>query len=174
MDAITKYRIYQGAVLILFAYLLSTEVYGRWCEAYMTYRSIEQESSPMTFEEYAAKKADLTARKRQLLAEAGKRSGRFEQSPTGVFELLTTTAKKANIRLQGLAPEEIKEEGEFKVVGFKIAFSSSYHQAGSYINDLERGSFPIRVDAVKIQAEPAGTTRLNITVSGRAYVLLGK
>ena len=155
-----------------FLYVMGTEVFGRWSEAFQAYGELKQkEETMLSPEQLADKKMSLIAKKRTLAAAVTKDADTFEQSQTGVFEFLNSCAKSAGVRYQSLVPAESQSSSQIKEVGFKINFFTSYHRVGLLLNLVETGAMPMHMKKLELTSETKESPTLQVSMEGVAFIV---
>lgn len=173
MSAEKKYKTLIVSTVVMVVYLCLTEVYGRWSETIALSVEFAHREEVPDLEMLEQARSELLQRKKTLLVAVVDKSGRYEQTETGLFEFLSEQGQSAGIRYGSLVPEESEPKGELTEVGFNIEFSSDFHRMGKWLNSLESGPIPTHISMVRISSENALSDKLNATVKGRAHIFHG-
>jgi Tfp pilus assembly protein PilO len=167
MNGKKKYDILIGATVLCFLYLLATEVTTRWegfLQKYQNYR--EQEITMFTTDELQERKQNLLARKNALLASLRKGSKSYERNQTGLLLFLEDNAKTTGIRLESIIPEEPKEAGEVKEIGFALRFVGNFHQTGKLVNKIETGELPVKIKKMLLETSKEERKLIQVSIEG--------
>jgi Tfp pilus assembly protein PilO len=166
-----KYRIIIAAVVVVFFYLLFTEVGDRWSEMIRSYREISaKEEGIFNPDDLIQRKTDLVAKKKMLTARIKKSNEGFEQSQIGIVRLIQIRAKESNVMLRVLAPLETRTVGQMIELGFTIEILGSYHKIGSYCNSLETGPMPVKIVKIEAMSQKPGSPVLSASLQAKAYI----
>ena len=172
MTEIRKYQIGIAVIGVIFVYLLFTEVSGRWSEAHRSYREFSaKEESVFNPDELEQRTMDLRAKKRVLTTQITRANEGFEQSQIGVVRLIQARAKEKNVYLCMITPLGTHTVGQMIELGFTLELLGSYHRLGSYLSSLETGPIPIKIVKVEAVNQQPGSTVLNISIQGKAFIL---
>jgi len=181
MSPTTKYQLLTVLTVVMFFYLLLTEVTGRWSEIGRLHNELTQrQQTVLNPEELAEKKLRLAERKKSLTSLLTRDSGTFEQSQTGVFEFLNASARKTGVRFESLVPAETESSGEIQEIGFKLSMTSSFHRIGAFVNEVESGAMTVRLQRLDManrtrarqeEAErTTGKSPLEASLEGVSYI----
>lgn len=159
------------AVLVT-VYLLFTEVYDRVEETIIQYAEVtEKEKALLTPEEFSLRKRELQIEKQHLTVWAKKNFIAVQQNQGGLFEYLNSNAKEHRVILRSVTPQETKTSGGATIIPFTMTFIANFHEAAKFINSIEMGTIPIRINSTVIQAEKIGSANLTVSISGQARLL---
>jgi Tfp pilus assembly protein PilO len=170
-DAMTKKRQYQiliAATLIVFAYLLGTEVIERWKTSVELYGDLaKKQQATIDPAELVARKMALTERKQTLTKQIAARSQVFDQTQSGLMKFLNAQARSNGFRFESLVPKELRTSGRLKESSLVIDFQSTFQQVGSFVNALETGPFPLEIDRADLAIRQPGSSVLQVRLEGR-------
>jgi hypothetical protein len=170
-----KYLAYTLVMTIVFFYLLTMEVLDRWEQAFQLYDVLaRQQRSVLNPEELAENKMKLLARRQSLGSMLTRGAGQYDQSETGVFEYISTNARKAAIHLESLTPVEPKTSGQITELGFKLQFASEYHRLGAFLNSMENGAMMTNVRRIDIASRVPTSPLLQVSTEEVVSILSSK
>jgi Tfp pilus assembly protein PilO len=170
-----KYQLFIALAVVLFVYVVATEVADRIGKTFRLYAALEaKEQSMLKPEALAEKRVNLISRKRALTLIVTKGAGTYEQNETGVFEYLNASAKKTDVRFESLVPIDAQTNGQIKEVGFKLNFSTQYHHAGAFLNTVETGAMLVRMRQIEIALHSVSSSTVEVNAEGIAYIVPAK
>jgi Tfp pilus assembly protein PilO len=173
MPQVKKYSLLILLTIASFIYVVSTEVKERWAGFSNMYRQLrEKEEMVLSPEMLEAKELNLMEKKRSLAALLTKYNAAYEQSQTGVFEFLSTTAGRTGIRLESLVPTASEGTGQIQDIGFKIQLSGKYHHIGMFVNDLENGTMKVVIKTLEISHHSRASAFLTASLEGVASIYM--
>ena len=155
-----------------FIYICVTEIADRCGEVQELYAQWRQkESELLTPQKLTEKKQTLQLRARDLTQALFMGDQRYGQSPTGVVEFLGACAKKSNVRFESLTPSDVNSREGINELGFKIASIAKFDQVGHLVNEMESGSFSVRLKSLELVSKPPGVSTLRLELEGSAFIL---
>lgn len=171
MIAKHKYNVLFFAVIVLFGYVLATDVWERTVESYAM--SVELKRKGQTLlepEQMVERKVMLLRRRMQLAHLLSNNIGTYTQSQTGVFEFLTTSAQHLGVSLESLIPLAAESRG-LREVGFKLRVRSDFHKAARFVNTIENGPFGISLRKLDISSENQRRPLVVAAIEGVAFIM---
>jgi len=166
-----KYRLLSLGVVALFALLIFTEIADRCQETvslYDRYRDIQ--SKVLTPDELSTKKNELLARKKVLARFINSDATIYAQNSTGIFEFLTESVKRNNLRSESLVPVKDEATEEIIVVGFKLKCTGVFHDVGRLVNALETGPFSMQISKTKLVSDVRSKGNIHSEIEGKAMI----
>ena len=171
MTELRRYQLFTFAVLLIGAYVLATEVLGRWGDTYrMMMETSEKQVGVLKPEEIAEKKLKLLAEESVVTGKLSLAAKLYDQNETGVFEFLSSAAKDNGIMFRSLVPSQSDDKGDIRQIGFKVETRAGFHQMGSFLNRIETGACALKVEAIQLTSENPYSSSLTITLVGIAFV----
>ena len=167
-----KYILFSVLTVLIFTYLLFTEVYGRMEESVSQYNQVtSKEKTLLTPEEFALRNRELQIEKQELTSWAKKNYFAMQQNQWGLFEYLNSNAKRNRVVVQSVNPQESKSSGSAKIIPFTLNFTAKYHDAVKFMNNIEMGTIPIIITKSTLQSEIIGHSTLTVSIEGQARLL---
>jgi hypothetical protein len=170
MNPVQKYRIFIGSVVLLFLYLLLTEIPNRLnpvTQAFSQYQKSEELlANPASLER---RLENLKRTKKDLEEQVVRKGAMFDQSPTGVYEYVSRSAALSGITMEAYMPVDSGTTSSKREVGFTVRFKSTFHKGTRFINEMERGVIPVSISRVEI-GEKGTSGDLEILIIGTAYI----
>jgi hypothetical protein len=166
-----KYGVLTASALLLFAYVLATEVSDRLLALLDLNQLVQQQESEIKPPEVLfSQKAELLSRKRLLLASATQGERSYEHSQTGVIEYLNHCAKTAGVRFITLTPVSSTPQGELTEITFSLSLEDEFISVGKLIRNIERGPLSCAITKLHIRILKPRNNKLNVSVEGRAHI----
>src|SRR5713101_6058198 len=107
-----KYEILTALTASIFLYVAATYISDGCTEVFRPYEELAQKKeTALNPDQLRARKSTPEARKKSLNAGLNNRAIRFDESETGVFDFLSSSAQKASVRFQSLFPLESASVG---------------------------------------------------------------
>ena len=171
MTELRRYQLLTLAVLLIGAYVLATEVLGRWADTYqMIIETSEKKEGILAPEEIAERRLKLLAEKWAVTGRLSLAAKLYDQNVTGVFEFLSNAAKDNGIKFRSLVPSQSDDKGEIRQIGFKIVTRAGFHQMGAFLNRIETGELNVRVETIELVSNNPFSSSLTVTLAGKALV----
>ncbi len=170
MTTIHRYQIAAAAAAILFLLYVPGEAIDRWGEVGRLAQELEAEED-QTPEKLHAKAVELRARETTLASMLTSDSSVFEQSRTGVIELLNATARHSGVVFESFSPVESEGSGQIQEVGFKLHFGAELHKVGRFLSELESGALMVRIRSLELSRSPRNKLELSAALEGAAYII---
>jgi hypothetical protein len=167
----TKYAALLIGIFTLFVYLMATEGVDRVSSlrsSYNEYRS--EEASILTPEQIEEERSSLIAREKFLGRPPGDPKAAFSPSETGVLDYLSTNSTKAGLSLMQLVPHFNEAEDGIREFRFSLTVRGGYHGFGRFVNAIETGVFPARIEHIAIEKSERAR-QLKMVISGSVTVL---
>jgi Tfp pilus assembly protein PilO len=175
MSVKKKYSLLILTVLILFLYIIATEIPDRFSKLTQNYMDYSQKKETvLNPEKLQEKKLSLLQMKQSLTSVLTKDGRKYEQNQTGVIEYLNDCAREAGIKYESLIPTENQSAGQIKEIGFKLTMLSRYNKVGKFLNTVENGALMICIKKLEINGKEGGLTPLYVIIQGVAYIFPGK
>lgn len=137
---------------------------------YHTIYARQQERVRVIQAQIAARQADRKAQEdvAALLAQFEKyRQGLpDEPDPSWLANKAMTIGQRAGLELTTISQESPQPFQQFTRLTVKLEFTATYHQVGTFLDELERSGHFIRVDALELGAPSSAGG------AGKVYVLL--
>lgn len=152
------------ACLLLGLYVMIAEIPERWESAAGLLSSmIERESQLSDPDELKLRRLELEAEKRHIEAQLRqyKISG---QSPSDFYAFVNDCASRNRVTLESILPNS--EASNEHTVGFEFKIKASYHKLGAFINQLETGPYPLRINEVTMKSESPRRSALEVLLRG--------
>lgn len=170
MEARQKYTILISGTVIVFIFLLLTEIADRGGRVVDLFNELrEKKAILLPGEVVQEKKADLTERKEKLTSLLAGRRGSFEHDEGGVFEFLSARARESSIRLRSVTPGAPQELDQVSEIPFTLEIEGPYHRLAEFLNAVETGEFLISIRKMTLAREGAPSA-LRGSVAGVAYL----
>jgi len=172
MAAKNKYLLILIGSALVFIYVCVTEIADRFGEVQDLYAQLRQrESDLLTPEKLSEKKHALQLRAKELTLALFLGDQTYGQSPTGVVEFLGACAKKSNVHFESLTPSGVNSQEGINELDFKIASIAKFDQVGHLVNEMESGSFSIRLKKLELVSKPPVLSTLRLELEGSAFIL---
>ncbi len=163
-----QYQILIAATLVVFAYLLGTEVVDRWTTSVQLYGDLAKKQQALIDPaDLATKKLAHVERKQALTKQLAARAQVFDQTQSGLMKFLNAQARSNGFRFESLVPKELRTSSRLKESSLTIDFQASYCQVGAFVNALEAGPFPIEIDRADLVVKEPGSSVLQVRLEGR-------
>ncbi len=167
MTLLRKYQLLLAGTVVLFFWILSTEVAERYSELWKAYTELEmKEGGASEPEALAAERSQLLVHQKRMKDLLRAQTGAFEQSRTGTLEFINASATQATVRLESLVPMKPETRAHEQVMGFKLSCSGPVHRIGVFINRLEEGPFSLRLTKLEVTREGAHPPSVKGTIEG--------
>jgi hypothetical protein len=120
-----QYQIFIAATLVVFVYLLGTEVIDRWQTSVQLYGDLaKKQQSLVDPADLVAKKMALVERKQVLTKQLAARSQVFDQTQSGLMKFLNAQARLNGFHFESLVPKELRTSGRLKESSLVIDFQA--------------------------------------------------
>jgi hypothetical protein len=167
MTPLRKYQLLLAGTVVLFFWLLSTEVAERYIELWKTYTELEmKEGTASEPEALAAERSQLLVRQKWMKDLLRAQTGAFEQSRTGTLEFINVSATQATVRLESLVPMKVETRAHEQIMGFRLTCSGPVHRIGVFINQLEEGPFSLHLSKLDLSREGVPAPSVKGTIEG--------
>jgi hypothetical protein len=148
MTPVQKYRVYIFIVLTGSLYILLTECWERWGNAYKDWTALSEKSSKIISpEEASKKKRELHSEVVALHASLLRNSKGLDQSESGLVEFVGESAKKEVIRIETLTPAKLEGGGALSV---SLDILGSFHRIAAFLNTLENSPIAMKLEKLEI------------------------
>lgn len=167
-----KYLLICVVAVVLFLYVLCTEVADRWSDAIKLYSDLRKgRAAALTPDQLVQKRNELIRRKNILAARTTRELGEYWESVPGFLEFLNRCAKGDNIRIESVVPSQSHADDQVEELKFKIDFTSDFHRAASFLNAVENGAIPVQIKSIGMILESAASSTLQLNAEGIAKVV---
>jgi hypothetical protein len=169
-----KYSLLITGCVLMGVYLGATTVWDRWMEIAGRWTDLDnREATLVGPDDLEARKLALLQERTALTSKIAESTREYAQNQTGLFEFLSRTASEQGFRYRSLEPSAEKVEGGVTELSFKASFAADYLTAGRWLKSVESGAIPVRVTGLEISTKNVLSTRLEVAVSGTAYLFSG-
>jgi hypothetical protein len=156
----------------MFIYLMMTVVGPRLGETLEQYTGLRQMQCELLDASAAAIEIEeLTRRRNSLDSLLTSKGGEFDQTTTGVVQLLTRKATASHVRIESLHPMDVERQDKFENIGFRLSLASRFHDIGSYVNALETSEIPIEINRIDLSVQAMRAPTVHVDIEGVARVL---
>ena len=184
-----KYFSLTIAVIMVFFYLLITEIYDRYSNTWNLYQAIgEKQATVLDPALLQHRKKVLTAERDSLSSKILNERSAYQQNGIGVIQCVSENARKNQVSIESFVPQSHQPQadnkadehafpkgqaGQFEEFDFGISVKAGFNKIGMFINGIENETIPIDITKVQMISDPIGNGNLRVSLQAKAYVCHG-